>query len=127
MVRLGQALALAICSLTACGPAARGPEDIADHAIRSIYAGDVAQAQRSFDPSIRADVTPASVRRLSSVMHAFGNYEYVSEVAALNASRYDLEAQFAVGSMLVQMRLDGAGKIAALHVLPNAFLKKARR
>lgn len=127
MVRLGQAVAVALLALASCAPATTGPEDIADRTIRSIYAGDVAQAQNAFDPAIRHDVTANSVRRLSSVMHAFGDYEYVTQVASLSNGRYDLEAQFAVGSMLVQMRLDDAGKIAALHLVPNAFLKTTKR
>ena len=115
---------VALLALTACAPALTHPESIADGTIRSIYADDVPHVQRAFAPSMQPQITAASVKRLSAVMHAFGRYEYVEQIAAVTDLRYDLEAQFAVGSMLVQMRLDRSGRIAALHLMPNAFLKK---
>lgn len=130
MVRLGQIVAaagLALLVPAACAPAMTPSESIADRTIRAIYADDVPQVQSAFTPALRVAVTRPSVARLSAVMHAFGKYEYVEQIAALDNGRYDLEAQFGVGSMLVQMRLDGAGRIAALHVMPNAYLKKTAR
>jgi hypothetical protein len=100
-------------------------EDLADTVLRAIEADKPAVAGDYFDADTRSLMTPASVHELSRVMHAFGHYRYVSQTSALDERRYDLEAQFDVGSMLVQMRLDPDGKIAALHVVPNVPLKTA--
>jgi len=110
---------LTIASSSACGEKRPASEITADKAIRFIYAGDVHNTQQLFDADVRRTITPDSVNQLSSVMNAFGNYLGVTQIAALSNRRYDLEAQFAHGSMLVQMRLDPAGKVAALHIIPN--------
>jgi len=84
-----------------------------------IYSGDVHATQALFDADVRRTITDDSVKQLSSLMHAFGDYLGVMQIAAMSDRRYDLEAQFAHGSMLVQLRLDPAGKLAALHIVPN--------
>jgi hypothetical protein len=110
---------LTLASASACGEKQATSEITADKAIRFIYAGDVDNTQQLFDADVRRTITPDSVNRLSSLMHAFGDYLGVTQVAATSDRRYDLEAQFAHGSMLVQLRLDSAGKVAALHIIPN--------
>jgi hypothetical protein len=110
---------LALASASACGEQQPASEIIADKAIRFIYSGDVRNTQELFGADVRNTITPDSVKQLSSLMHAFGDYLGVMQIAALSGRRYDLEAQFARGSMLVQLRLDSAGKLAALHIVPN--------
>jgi hypothetical protein len=110
---------LTLASASACGEKQPTSEITADKAIRFIYAGDVHNTQQLFDADVRRTITPDSVNRLSSLMHAFGDYLGVTQIAATSDLRYDLEAQFAHGSMLVQLRLDPAGKVAALHIIPN--------
>jgi hypothetical protein len=110
---------LTLASASACGEKQPTAEITADKAIRFIYAGDVHNTQQLFDADVRRTVTPDSVNRVSSRMHAFGDYLGVKQIAATSNLRYDLEAQFAHGSMLVQLRLDPAGQVAALHIIPN--------
>jgi hypothetical protein len=120
------ALALSFLAvLSACAPTTRS-EDLADQVIRSLDAGNMQRAASFFNQDVRSTMTPASVHELARVMHAFGHYRYVTETTALETDRYDLEAQFEVGSMLVQMRLDPDGKIAGLHIIPNVPLKTGR-
>jgi hypothetical protein len=108
---------------TACARPMR-PVDIADDAMRSIETGNLEGTATYFNKEARATMTPASVHALANVMHLFGEYQDVRQIAALEHNRYDLEAVFDLGSMLVQMRLDPDGKIAALHVIPNISMKK---
>jgi hypothetical protein len=110
---------LALASASACGEKQPASEIAADKVIRFIYAGDVRNTQQLFAADIRRTITPDSVKQLSSLMNAFGDYLGVTQIAAMSDRRYDLEAQFAEGSMLVQLRLDPAGKVAALHIIPN--------
>jgi hypothetical protein len=120
------ALALSLFALlSACAQTTRS-EDLADQVIRSLDADNTQRAASFFNRDVRSTMTPASVHELARVMHAFGRYRYVTETTALDSDRYDLEAQFDVGSMLVQMRLDSDGKIAGLHIIPNIPLKTVR-
>lgn len=117
-------LALAVFGFTACTRPV-GPEDIADQTMRSIASDNVDTTAAYFNKEARATMTPASVHALARVMHLFGEYRDVRQIAALQNRRYDLEAGFDLGSMLIQMRLDKDGKIAALHVIPNISMKTA--
>jgi hypothetical protein len=110
---------LTLASASACGEKQPTSEITADKAIRFIYAGDVHNTQQLFDADVRRTITPDSVNQLSSLMNSFGDYLGVTQIAATSERRYVLEAQFAHGSMLVQLRLDPAGKVAALHIIPN--------
>jgi hypothetical protein len=110
---------LAFAAATACSQNRPAAETTVNEAIRCIYAGDVRSTQQLFNDDVRGTITPDSVDRLSRLMHAFGDYLDVKQIAATGGRRYDLEAQFANSSMLVQLRLDPAGKIAALHLIPN--------
>jgi hypothetical protein len=110
---------LTLASSSACGEKQPISEITADKAIRFIYAGDVHNTQQLFAVDVSRTITPDSVNRLSSLMKAFGNYLGAEQIAAMSDGRYDLEAQFEHGSMLVQLRLDPAGKVAALHIIPN--------
>jgi hypothetical protein len=109
-----------LASGTGCAHAP-SPTDRADGVIRAIYAGDVVQTRQAFDPDVRPAITPSSIDQLSRRMQAIGAYEFVRGVSAMPNGRYDFEAEFDSGSMLVQMRLDPNGAIAALHVVPNAM------
>jgi hypothetical protein len=129
VVRLGQALsaparhgALLSClllGLSACAPSTTPAEDVTDRAIRSIYAGDLQQTQNMFEDRVRTEMTPTSFHILSHLMQSFGKYNSVSQISKIAGERYDLEAFFDGGSMLVQLRLNPVGRISALHFVPN--------
>ena len=132
MVRLGQTLSIGLwrlaglvfsltLGLTACTTKSTTAEDLTDRVIRSIQAGDLQQTASAFDNSVRGTITPESFNDLSRLMRSFGTYRAAYEISALPNQRYDLEANFDNGSMLVQLRLNPAGRIVALHVIPNVM------
>lgn len=86
----------------------------------AIASDDVARVSSAFDDQVRPQVTPATVAALAQIMQRYGPYEHVEQISEIPARRrYDFEAYFVGGSMLVQLRLDADGKIAAYHVIPN--------
>lgn len=112
-------LAVAVSPLAACAshPSA---SDLVDRTTRAIYANDYASTQRYFDAALRPKVTRQSVKALASRMQDFGEYRGVSLVAEItHNARYDFEAAFAKGSMLLQVRVDPDGTLAAYRAIPN--------
>lgn len=105
--------------LTACTTKPATPEDLADRVIRSIDAGDLQGTASAFDGSVRNTMTPASFDTVSRMMRSFGTYRSTHQISALPNGRYDFEANFEGGSMLVQLRLNPSGRIVALHLVPN--------
>ena len=94
--------------------------DVVATTTAAIASGDIARARSAFDDQIRPQVTPATVAALAQIMQRYGPYEHVEQVSEIPARRrYDFEAYFVGGSMLVQLRLDADGKIAAYHIIPN--------
>jgi hypothetical protein len=110
--------------LTACTTKTTTAEDVTNRVIRAIDAGDLQQTLSTFDSSVRGTMTPASFDSMSRLMRSFGAYQSVREISVLPNGRYDLEANFEDGSMLVQLRLNPAGQIAAFHVIPNVLHSK---
>lgn len=104
---------------TACSHRAT-PQELADQMTRAVYAGDAAAVRSRFNDAVKPSVTPQSVSDVSARMHKYGEYRGLSEVAEIpKARRYDFEAEFATGTMLVQLKLDANGAIAAYRVVPN--------
>ena len=112
------AVAVAVCG---CGGHAPTPMDLADFTTRAVYDADVARTTTYFDARLRSTVTPESVAAVSKLMHRYGSYQGVAQQVEISKNaRYDFEALFSEGSMLVQMRLGEAGKtITAFRLLPN--------
>jgi predicted secreted protein len=121
MPPLRRALPLALAAALTAGGCAFGPDPqtIAERAIANIDAGDAGAVRDAVAANVRPSVTDDSVRQLARLMHGFGAYNGLVPVATLPDRRYDFEAQFDGGSMLVQLRLDSGGRIAALHIVPN--------
>lgn len=117
--RLVGALAVAV----ACGCARHDPTplELADFTTRAVYDADVPRATKYFDARLRSTVTPQSVADVSRLMHRYGSYQGVAQQIEISKNaRYDFEALFSEGSMLVQMRLGEGGKtITAFRLLPN--------
>lgn len=107
----------------ACGCAAHSPspQELADFTTRAVYDADASRTTTYFDPRLRSSVTPQSVAAVSKIMHRYGSYQGVAQAIEISKDvRYDFEAQFSEGSMLVQMRLGQAGKtITAFRLVPN--------
>ena len=97
------------------------PRELADFTTRAVYDADVPRTATYFDSGLRSAVTPQSVAAVSKIMHRYGSYQGVAQAIEISKNaRYDFEAQFSEGSMLVQMRLGEAGKtITAFRLVPN--------
>ena len=95
--------------------------ELADFTTRAVYDADVARATTYFDARLRSSVTPRSVTDVSKLMHRYGSYQGVAQQIEISKNaRYDFEALFSQGSMLVQMRLGKGGKtITAFRLVPN--------
>jgi len=117
--RLG-AFAVAVAAF-GCATHAPTPLELADLTTRGVYDADVHRTTTYFDARLRSTVTPQSVAEVSKLMHRYGSYLGVAQQIEISrAARYDFEAQFTEGSMLVQMRLGEGGKtITAFRLLPN--------
>jgi hypothetical protein len=104
-----------------CGGRTPTPMELAEFTTRAVYDADVPRTTTYFDAPLRSTVTPQSVADVSKLMHRYGSYQGVAqEIEISKNERYDFEALFSEGSMLVQMRLGEAGKtITAFRLLPN--------
>ena len=105
--------------LTACTIKTTTAEDLTVRVIQSIDAGDYENTASAFESSVRSTMTRESFDDVSRLMQSFGAFQVANQISALPNERYDLEATFEGGSMLVQLRVDPAGQIAALHIIPN--------
>lgn len=112
------AIALAVAAV-ACASRTE-PLALAAQATRGVYDADYAATTASFDDALKTQVTAASLRQLSAQMHALGAYKFLRQTSAdSDKRRYDYEAVFDKGTMLVELRLDPDQKIAAYRVVPG--------
>jgi hypothetical protein len=113
------AIAIAVAA-TACAQTRPEPLALADQTTRAVYAADYDGTTASFDDALKAEVTRASIGQLSDRMHALGAYHGLKQTAAdPDKGRYDYEAAFDKGTMLVELRIDPNQKIAAYRVVPQ--------
>src|SRR5471030_761490 len=111
------AAALAV-ALSACGHGA-APQTLADQTTKAVYNADLDGTQKNFDDSLKKQVTREQIGKLSDKMHALGTYKGLKPTASdPDKGRYDFEADFDNGVMVVEMRLDPNGKIGAYRVAP---------
>lgn len=117
-------VALLAGAVLVAGCGRRSPGDVADDVTRKVYAGDVAGVRTALAADVRGSVTPSSVASLARRMRDFGDYRGLVQVSTIpEERRYDFEAQFVRGSMLVQLRLGDDGHVAAYRVIPNPILQ----
>jgi len=109
------ALALVI-ALSACGHSG-APQNLADQTTKAVYNVDLNGTQAHFDDDLKKQVTRAEIGALSDKMHALGGYNGLKPTASdPDKGRYDFEADFDHGVMMVEMRLDPTGKIGAYRI-----------
>ena len=115
---LSGAIVLAI-ALVACG--APTPQRAVDQTTRALYEGDRDAAVSSFDEPLKTEVTRAQVGAISDAMHMLGAYKGLQPLETNTGAngRYDYAATFDRGTMLVMVRLDPDGRIAAYRVSPQ--------
>ncbi len=113
------AVALAIAA-SACAQTRDDPLALADQTTRAVYNTDYDTTTVHFDDALKAQVTRASVGQLADQMHALGAYHGLKQVASEpDKGRYDYEATFDKGTLVVQLRIDPDQKIGAYRVAPQ--------
>jgi hypothetical protein len=96
------------------------PLALASDTTRGVYDADYAKTTEHFDAALKLQVTPASLSTLSAQMHALGAYRGLTQTASeAGKQRYNFEAAFDRGAMLVELRLDSNGRIGAYRVVPE--------
>jgi hypothetical protein len=113
------AVALAIAA-SACAQTRDDPQALADQTTRGVYNIDYDATTARFDDELKGQVTRASIGALSDQMHALGAYQGLKPLSSEpDKGRYDYEATFEKGAMLVQLRLDPNQKIGAYRISPR--------
>lgn len=113
------AIACAV-ALSACN-SGRSPTKLAEDTTRALYADERDAATANFDEALKAQVTRAQVGALSDLMHQLGAYQGLKPTASdADTGRYEFQANFEKGILLVEMRLDPSGKIGAYRIVPAA-------
>jgi len=117
--QLVAAIVLAIAA-AGCAPHTADPQALADETTRGVYDVDLDRATAHFDDALKTQVNRASVGQLSDRMHALGTYRGLKQVAAEpDKGRYDYEASFDKGTLLVQIRVDPDQKLGAYRIVPT--------
>lgn len=94
------------------------PRDLAETITRAIYANDFETTVAAFDDATKRAVTRSELGTLSDRMHALGTLRsIVARDANVDMGRYEFDAAFTGGTLLVQMRIDPSGKVGAFRVV----------
>lgn len=113
---------LLAASLAACsaGSHSASPADAADKVTRAVYANDLDATSADFDEATKRTITRSELGDMSDRMHALGAYRGLTQrSAAPDAGKYEYDAAFANGRLIVQLRVDPDGKIGAYRIVPD--------
>ena len=115
--------------MSACAQPQADPQRTADTITRAVYANDLDTTIASFDDETKKSVTREALGDISDKMHALGDFTSLApKSASPDEGKYEYDAHFTSGAMLVQMRIDPSGKVGAYRVVPeNAPDSSARR
>jgi hypothetical protein len=121
---LRRMIPVAIASLAiataGCGNRPADPMVMADDTTRAVYDADLDRTTAHFDDALKAQVTRSSVGQLSDQMHALGTYHGLKQIAAQpDKGRYDYQAAFDKGTLIVRIRLDPDQKLGAYRIVPT--------
>ena len=107
-------------ALTACSSGSGSPQQLAEKITRAVYANDLDTTIATFDDQTKRDISRSQLGDLSDRMHALGALKsIVARDANADSGRYEFDAAFTGGMMLVQMRIDPSGKVGAYRVVPE--------
>ncbi len=113
------AIALAVAA-AACAQPRDDPQALADQTTIGVYNVDYDATIARFDDALKSQVTRASIGQLSDQMHALGAYHGLKETSRQpDKGRYDYEAAFDKGTLVVQLRIDPDQKIGAYRIAPQ--------
>lgn len=112
--------ALFSCLPAACSNGSGSPQQLAEKITRAVYANDLDTTVATFDDETKRDISRSQLGDLSDRMHALGALKsIVPRDANADSGRYEFDAAFTGGMMLVQMRIDPSGKVGAYRVVPE--------
>ncbi len=114
--------ALFSCAFAGCSNqnATSTPQQLADKVTRAVYSNDLDTTLGTFDEATKRDITRAQLGDLSDRMHALGALKsIVQRNGNADTGRYEFDASFTGGMMLVQMRIDPSGKVGAYRLIPE--------
>ncbi len=108
-----------LLALFGCSQPGASEQKLADSVTRAVYDNNMSGVVENFDDSLKKDVTRTQIAALSDAMHNLGDYKGLDPTSndTIN-KRYEFQAKFDKGTMIVQMRLNPDGKIAAYQVVP---------
>ncbi len=112
--------AIALAFAAGCAHGDRtDPQTLADATTRGVYDADYDRTTQNFDAALKLQVTRASIGQLSDRMRALGTLQaFKPATSDADKGRYNYEADFDKGAMMVEIRLDPNGKIGAYRVSP---------
>jgi hypothetical protein len=116
-------MALAAClvalALAACSTASK-TQQLADSVTKAVYNNDYSAVVADMDAQLTPSVTRSEVGDLSDRMHKLGDYSGLTQITSDDVGKkYSYIAKFSKGAMIVEIRLDSDGKIAAYRVIPQ--------
>ena len=118
---LAAAAAALAFAAAACAHQGANPQTLAGDTTRAVYDVDYDGTIAHFDDELKAQVTRASIGQLSDEMHALGAYHGLKATTSdPDDGRYDFQAAFDKGTLLVRLRLDPDGRIGAYRIAPQA-------
>ena len=116
---LWAALAL-VAGAAGCANRSDDPQGMADATTRAVYDVDLDRTTAHFDEALKGQVTRQSIAALSDQMHVLGAYHGLKQISAEpDRGRYDYQAAFDRGTMVVRIRLDPDQKLGAYRVVPS--------
>ena len=120
-IRASVLLGTLACAFSGCSAnGGSAPQRLADRITRAVYANDLGTTLDAFDGATKAAITRAELGGLSDRMHALGDLKsVVSRDGNPDTGRYEFDASFTGGMMLVQMRIDPSGKVGAYRIVPE--------
>ena len=119
-IRLASAAVALALAAAACAQTRPDFTALADQTTQGVYNADYDATVARFDDALKTQVTRASVGQLSDRMHALGAYHGLKQTAAdPDKGRYDYEATFDKGTLLVELRVDPDQKIGAYRIVPR--------
>ncbi|GAC1442250.1 MAG: hypothetical protein NVS2B8_07900 [Vulcanimicrobiaceae bacterium] len=107
------------CAAVGCASHASTPSDLADRITRAIYSNDYDGTVANFDDGTKRAVTRTDVGALSDRMHALGALKTVTQRSGdADSGRYEFDAAFTAGVMVVRLRIDPSGRVGAYRITP---------
>lgn len=87
---------------------------------KAVYDNDYNGVTANMDSALAPTVSRGEVGDLSDRMHKLGDYSGLTQVTAdTNAQKYTYVAKFSKGAMIVELRMDPDGKVAAYRIVPQ--------